>query len=90
MIKAATELVDLVIARAAELRGAGVLSLELELGDQRVSVRLSPPTPPSGPIDEGDRPEDDNDNPWFDPTSFGRAKGVPGERRRPDRNRSEK
>jgi hypothetical protein len=67
------DLIDLVIARAPKLRDAGVLVIRTET----LHVELAPATPEPAELEEpaGD---DLESNPWNDPTSFGRTKGVPG------------
>lgn len=72
---------DLVAQHAPRLRAAGVLELDIT---GLFSFKLAPAevVEPALVVGKSDRADDDIDhpdtNPWNDPATFGRSKGVPG------------
>ena len=71
-------LLDLVLDNAAKLRAAGVLEITI----QGLGVKLAAEDPAVAPDSSPKKPDDEDDppdtNPWNDPATFGRSKGVPG------------
>jgi hypothetical protein len=72
----AAEIIELIIAKAPQLRKAGVQSVELD----EVSFTLAPADPPDA-TPTADDGEDDEVDALHDPATFGRRKTVPGRRR---------
>lgn len=76
----AEDLIDIVIDHAPKLRAAGVLELGI------IGLKLAPLDPEADDEDETEtaevraaREEEQlSENPWYDPKTFGRSTGVPG------------
>jgi hypothetical protein len=69
------ELLELVAELAPKLRGAGVIEVGLPGG---FFAKLAPAIEAEPPDDKGGDADEAESNPWTDPATFGRTKGVPG------------
>jgi hypothetical protein len=77
------QLLDLLLAKAPELREAGVL----ELGIEGLTVKLAPAVPASIDVVGDDTDDSKETNMWNDPITFGRRRGTPGRPMRTDPNK---